>query len=276
LNRFSHPYSAHGPPPTDKKERAARLDVEKITCGEMPKKAHEWEIDEASRDVSPSHPQWVAVERWRRESPVEGGITLLVMHANGMPKEDYHPALRRYLASPSQSVAFGSGTPLPSGTPDVVVNDIFLLEDTLHGVSQDLNAGHLPPVYAWADLARDILNFVVHVLPSMEDNAPWQLDWKQSTVEEGKNRTIIGIGHSLGGNALVHASFTRPDLFQGLFLIDPMVSCPVWWCSFHILSSLRCELVIRGLVKQRPVTCLSLTRLRVRHTRRRPSLPSSV
>jgi len=218
-DRYSRPYSS-GPPASDRKEREKQIAVEKVTCGELPKRAREWDIDEAAADPSPPHPQWLAVERWRREQPVEGGVTLLLMHANGMPKEDYHPTLRRLLASPAQEFAFGTGAPLPSA--GVVVNDIFLLEDTLHGVSQDLNAGHLPAVHAWADLARDILNFVLHVLPAMSDDAPWQLEWVANPPKA--SRRVFGVGHSLGGNALVHASVTRPDAFEGLFLIDPMVS----------------------------------------------------
>lgn len=224
LDRYSHPYT-DGPPAEDKAARAAQLKKAKGVCGEMPKKAHEWEAAQALADPQPPHPLWLAVERWRREVPVEGGVTLLCMHANGMAKEDYHPALRRLLADSGSPVAFGTGAPLPKAK-EVVVNEVFLLEDTLHGASVDLNAGHLPPVHAWADLARDILNFVVHVLPHMSDDAPWQLYWHAEDQRKASapSRTIIGIGHSLGGNALVHASFTRPETFAALALIDPMVS----------------------------------------------------
>lgn len=119
---------------------------------------------------------------------------------------------------------YGTEVPLPISTPEPVVNDVFFIEDTLHGVGQDLNAGNLPSVHSWQDYSRDTLNFLFHVLPSVEDNAPWQLKWSQTPAPSQK-RTIIGVGHSLGGGALVHASFARPEAFDALFLIEPMVSC---------------------------------------------------
>lgn len=129
---------------------------------------------------------------------------------------------RRLLAQEgSPGAAYGSGAPLPQNIP-VVINDIWFIDDPHHGVSQELNAGNLSSVYAWADWGRDILNFVQHVLPAYSSitDAPWQLEWK----EQGELvQNLIGVGHSYGGNGLVQASVTRPDAFAALFLIEPMV-----------------------------------------------------
>lgn len=116
---------------------------------------------------------------------------------------------------------FGSGKPL-SRNVRPVVNDLWFIDDPHHGSSQELNAGHLAPLYAWADWGRDILNFVQHVLPTYADDAaaPWQLAW----ADKKPMKNIIGVGHSYGGNGLVQASVLEPSAFSALFLIEPMVS----------------------------------------------------
>jgi len=118
---------------------------------------------------------------------------------------------------------YGTGGPLSRDVP-VVVNDVWFIDDPHHGSSQELNAGKLSATYAWADWGRDMLNFVLHVLPSYADvaSAPWQLEWKDRGAAP-LVPNLIGVGHSYGGNGLVYASVTCPEAFSSLFLIEPMV-----------------------------------------------------
>lgn len=102
-----------------------------------------------------------------------------------------------------------------------------MLDDTHHAASVDLNAGRLGPAHSWSDTARDVLNFVEHVLPAVqaeEAPAPWELQWEK----DGRTAPqVVGIGHSYGASGLVQAANARPDLFSSLFLVEPMVSAEI-------------------------------------------------
>lgn len=66
-------------------------------------------------------------------------------------------------------------------------------------------------------------------LPPLEEGAgDWghflpfrQHDQPQGTIKKPRKR-IIGVGHSIGGNALVQASHAYPSLMDDLILVDPM------------------------------------------------------
>jgi hypothetical protein len=84
LSRASYPYSPI-PPNETKEARMARLEKDKVACAEEARAASKTEG--AGWESNGGEGLWVSVERWRRDSPVEGGITLLMLHANGMLKE---------------------------------------------------------------------------------------------------------------------------------------------------------------------------------------------
>jgi pimeloyl-ACP methyl ester carboxylesterase len=44
-----------------------------------------------------------------------------------------------------------------------------------------------------------------------------------AAAEDAKAKPLIGIGHSLGGHAIAQAAALRPDLFDRLMLIDPVI-----------------------------------------------------
>ncbi|BEI94225.1 uncharacterized protein CcaverHIS019_0606840 [Cutaneotrichosporon cavernicola] len=213
FSRESYPFS---PIPEDesKKARAARIEKDKITCAESARAAAKNEG--SGWKTNHGDGLWLSVERWKRENPVEGGATLVMLHANGMLKEDYHPLLVSLFAS-SPNAQFGNRAPLPGGV--AVVNDVFLLEDTLHGASVDLNAGKLPSLHSWGDLARDLQNFLRYCMPGLDENPGWALEWKERAP-----RKVFAVGHSFGGNASVQAAAASPELFEGLFLIEPMTN----------------------------------------------------
>lgn len=143
-----------------------------------------------------------------------------IPNAPQLTPQHWHPILHDILSRPAAATeAFGTLAPLTGG--NVTIDEIWLLDDTNHGASLDLNAGRLGPAQSWVDDSRDVLNFVQHVLPRVTDDAEWHLRWGAATAS-GRPRAVIGMGHSFGGNALIQAAHARPDLFSGLFLVDPM------------------------------------------------------
>lgn len=92
-----------------------------------------------------------------------------------------------------------------------------------HGVSVDLNEGRLGAAEVWDDVGRDILNFIVHVLPGAKESTSlsWQLPWQA----EGAAPTVrvLGFGGSYGGLGHIMAAHARPDVYYGLFLADSLI-----------------------------------------------------
>lgn len=67
-----------------------------------------------------------------------------------------------------------------------------------------------PEAYAWARFAEDLLG-VAEIL----------------VAEHGSERMGLGLGHSFGGTALLGAASLRPDLFDRIVLVDPVVPPPL-------------------------------------------------
>lgn len=104
------------------------------------------------------------------------------------------------------------------------MNDIWLVDDTHHGVSVSLNAGHLNAKVTWDDGARNLLNLIKHVIPAYPGPSPWQLSWHESPGSV----PVIGVGHSIGGNNVVLAASSEPECFLGAFLVEPMCTPKAW------------------------------------------------
>jgi len=86
LSRESHPYRNAEPAKGEsKEERNARLASERDECVRVRRSATEWDLETAKSTPHPS--LWVSAERWRRDTPVEGGVTMVCMHACGLNKE---------------------------------------------------------------------------------------------------------------------------------------------------------------------------------------------
>jgi pimeloyl-ACP methyl ester carboxylesterase len=112
--------------------------------------------------------------------------------------------------------AFGTGRPLDQS--NVVIDDVWFIDELSHSVSADLNAGFLGTAEIWTDVARDIVNFIVHVLPSAD--VRYQLDWAPA----GVTKRVYGLGASFGGAAQLIAAAYRPELFEGVMLVDGMTA----------------------------------------------------
>jgi hypothetical protein len=147
------------------------------------------------------------------------------------------PVVRRLVSSTgSNNGKFGdSDSTLPSILTSTRIDEIWFLDDYHHGQSMDLNKGLIGPVHSWLDGGRDVANFIKHILPSTDrsdisETLSWDGDSQPSSA-----RKVIGLGHSVGGNAMyvpshrmkltrrVRAAQLYPELFHALFLVEPMV-----------------------------------------------------
>lgn len=98
-----------------------------------------------------------------------------------------------------------------------------MMDDLHHNESVYLSGGRLGPLQSWEDTGRDFLNLVAHVVAGAPAGAerPWDLPWVPVPCP-GAPRRVIGVGHSFGGAAIVHAAHARPELFAGVCLVDPV------------------------------------------------------
>lgn len=68
-----------------------------------------------------------------------------------------------------------------------------------------------PEGYDWNHFPRDLLALTEHLLST------WSLD-----------RVALGVGHSFGGTTTAVAAALRPDLFERVAMIDPVLTPPEW------------------------------------------------
>lgn len=86
--------------------------------------------------------------------------------------------------------------------------------------------------FDWSEHARDILNFLLNYMPDRSSSVP-SLPVHLARVPEDDSRgrsnsgfgdrTLITIGHSLGGCTSVLAAVNIPRLFSSLILVDPVI-----------------------------------------------------
>jgi len=107
------------------------------------------------------------------------------------------------LSSTDSKQNFGDAdSTLPSILTSTRVNEVWFLDDYHHGQSIDLNKGLIGPVHSWLDGGRDVANFIKHILPFIDhSNVSETLTW-QADINSAKPRKVIGLGHSVGGNAM--------------------------------------------------------------------------
>lgn len=87
LSRSSYPYTPI-PADEDKAARAKRIDIDKVLSATRAREAAGHELEGWELNLKAGAPGlWMSVERWRREEVVEGGVTIVMLHANGMLKE---------------------------------------------------------------------------------------------------------------------------------------------------------------------------------------------
>ncbi|KAF9523217.1 Alpha/beta hydrolase family-domain-containing protein [Crepidotus variabilis] len=146
------------------------------------------------------------------------GITLLLAHATGFPKEIWEPMLSHLLSSEAASL----------------IDEVWSWEAFQHGDSCLLNAKATSAVSDWTDNSRDIVNFLSNFLPdeSSATALPVNLlripsqESKDRLTDGFKNRKIVVVGHSYGGASMALAACAFPALFTSLILVDPVITEP--------------------------------------------------
>ncbi|KAI9438201.1 Alpha/Beta hydrolase protein [Lactarius indigo] len=172
-------------------------------------------------DKSESHPTvlWSVLNRYVREDTSrETGLTLLLLHANGLHKETFEPTLRYLFEAMDNEKQYQ-------------IDEIWALDAVQHGDSGVVNAQNLGSLFIWHDHARDILNFILHFLPEevTPSTLPTNLPRVSTEASEARkrlgfaNRKLVVVGHSLGGCAAALAAYSVPTPFSGLVFVDPVI-----------------------------------------------------
>ncbi|KAH9948107.1 hypothetical protein B0H21DRAFT_821288 [Amylocystis lapponica] len=166
---------------------------------------------------------WVCLNRYHRkgrESPgAAKGVTLFVAHANGFPKEIWEPMLQRLIAAHQ------------AARPTYSIDEIWLWEAVNHGDACLINGEKLGWMFDWQDNARDVLQFLLHYLPESPSDSelPTHLTRLPEVISDARKkdgflgRTLVAVGHSLGGCTVSIAALEHPQLFSALVLVDPII-----------------------------------------------------
>ncbi len=93
-----------------------------------------------------------------------------------------------------------------------------------------------PEAYAWVRFAEDLLG-VAEILAS----------------ENGCGRIGLGLGHSFGGTAQLGAAALRPDLFDRIVLVDPVVPPPPEMIAADPERAERLTHMVEGASRRRSV-----------------------
>ena len=96
-----------------------------------------------------------------------------------------------------------------------------------------------PAAYAWAHFAADYLAVA-----------------ERLAVECGGGRVAVGLGHSFGGTSVLGAAAQRPELFDRLVLVDPVIPPPPEVLAAYDADperSARLTRLIEGARKRRPI-----------------------
>ncbi|KAG0704158.1 Alpha/beta hydrolase family-domain-containing protein [Suillus ampliporus] len=160
-------------------------------------------------------PLWNCINRYaKRVQDGRKGLTLLLAHANGFPKETWEATLRYLLLSPSASM----------------IDEVWSWEAVHHGDGALINDANLSGIYDWGDNARDIVHFLLHYLPEDASSTalPTHLHLLPETISEYRtakgfsSRSLVAVGHSFGGNSSILAAVNFPALFSSMILVDPV------------------------------------------------------
>lgn len=120
----------------------------------------------------------------------QGRINVVLAHANGFNKELYEPFIECLLKSSNN-----------------LIKAVFVHDVVSQGLSGRINASSLGDEYSWSDSSRDILT-MIHELR------------KRGSMTYDP---IVGIGHSMGGCQIAHASMLHDRMFLSTILIDPII-----------------------------------------------------
>jgi pimeloyl-ACP methyl ester carboxylesterase len=186
---------------------------------------------------------WNCVNRYVRNDldaeKATGGVTLFFTHANGFPKEIWEATLKYLLSTRSDCE---------------LIDEIWSWEAVQHGDAGLLNSKNLGGIYDWSDNARDILNFLLHFIPTTATASPLPTHLTRVSAPETEfrkrhgfpRRSLVTIGHSFGGCSAALAAINFPALFSSIMLIDPVIVRPRLYHGFG-----RVEQYVLGALQRR-------------------------
>lgn len=159
---------------------------------------------------------WNCINRYvKRGQDERKGLTLFFAHANGFPKEIWETTLRYLLSLPAASL----------------IDEVWCWEAVQHGDAALINETNLSGIFDWQDNARDIAHFLLYYLPEDASSKalPTHLHLLPETISESRknkgfsSRSLVAVGHSLGGCSSVLAALNFPALFSSMILVDPVI-----------------------------------------------------
>lgn len=121
----------------------------------------------------------------------DGSVTIIGAGGTGFPKEMYEPLWDDILSHSKKSNGFK-------------IRSIWMADMSNQGASGVLNEDTQGDDPSWFDHSRDLLHMV-------------------NTFRDQIVRPIVGIGHSIGGTALVNVSLLHARLLSALVLFDPII-----------------------------------------------------
>ncbi|PWY98534.1 hypothetical protein BCV70DRAFT_201851 [Testicularia cyperi] len=166
-----------------------------------------------------------------KEHAAKQGITLILCHANGFHKEIFEPALHSLIQKLTSDDHRGKYR----------IDEIWNFDCTHSGHAASVNRDNLGDTIAWPDHARDIIQFLERYIPQKPTSPGQPVAWppaflapssksssspsssRGSSAAPQQKRRFIALGHSFGGGALNFVLGARPQLLEGLVLIDPAI-----------------------------------------------------
>ncbi|TKA25570.1 hypothetical protein B0A50_05431 [Salinomyces thailandicus] len=143
--------------------------------------------------------------------PQEGDVTILATHAVSFPKELYEPLWDDLLEQ--------------SGHQGFRVRSIWVVDASNQGASGVINERTQGDDPSFFDHPRDLL----HMINLFRGDFP---------------QPVVGIGHSMGGTALIQLAHLHPRLLSSLVLFDPVlgINAATDFASVFYLNSIRPDL----------------------------------
>ncbi|KAH9926154.1 Alpha/beta hydrolase family-domain-containing protein [Fomitopsis serialis] len=209
------------PPSMDKKERdaAAFETANALVAMRYTQWNGELTAPNSTRPLS------VCLNRYVRREAIENvankGTTLLLVAANGFPKEIWEPVISHLIQAQRQANISSQN----------LVDEIWAWEAVNHGDAALVNEQNLSSIFDCQDNARDLLQFLLHYLPehSSLPALPTHLPRVPDHISQYRRshgfqeRVLVGVGHSLGGCSIARAAVDVPVLFSSLILIEPAI-----------------------------------------------------
>ncbi|KAF9010776.1 Alpha/beta hydrolase family-domain-containing protein [Cyathus striatus] len=209
--------------PNNLKTKEERQEWVKQTVGTMLKEKRGIEAGVQVGQVKSEQVLWSVVNRIARNVKTEDGkkgLTLVVTNPIGFHKEIWEPALKAL-------IEFAE-----TASSAIRIEEIWVLESVCHGDSGLVNAQNMSRLPDRADYGRDIANLCINYIP--DQHAPGTIlplhlprmpeRISSSRIKNGfEHRTLVNVGHSLGGDAAACFALNYPALPKACVLIETTI-----------------------------------------------------